>query len=56
MKVTVIVEYEIPELDALTDEDALAIEAAVCDSAPSCFIRGDDDMFFAREFSVEVKR
>lgn len=56
MKVTVIVEYEIPELDALTDADALAIDAAVSVALPFSFGRGEDDMFFAREFSVEVKR
>lgn len=56
MKVTVIVEYEIPELDALTDDEALAIEGAVACCLPGCFARGEDDMFFAREFTVEVRR
>lgn len=56
MKVTVIVEYEIPELDTLTDDEALAIEGAVACCLPSCFVRGDDDVFFASEFSAEVKQ
>lgn len=55
MKVRVVIEYEIPELDELTDSDAAVIENAVMCDVPGAFVRGEDDMFFAREFSVLVE-
>lgn len=54
MKVTVVIEYEIKELDVLTDEASLAIRAEVLRDVPTIFEFTDGSAFWAESFTVEV--
>jgi hypothetical protein len=55
MKVKVLIEYDIPCIDALTDEDKEVITQALSDQAPSAFEFYDGGVMLAESWTVEVQ-
>ena len=56
MKVRVVIEYDIPAIDVLSDEDVRIIEATLSEQVPSVFESGDGCAMFADSWTVEVQR
>lgn len=56
MKVRVVIEYDIPAIDVLSDEDVRVIEETLADRVPSVFEADDGCAMFADSWVVEVQR
>lgn len=56
MKVTVVIEYDIPAIDVLSDEDARLIETTLAEQVPSAFESDDGCVMMASNWAVEVQR
>ena len=56
MKVRVVIEYEIPAIDVLTDDDVQMIEQSVWEGAPQSFSSPDGAWLSAAGWTVEVQR
>lgn len=56
MKVRVVIEYEIPAIDALTDDDVQMIEQTIAMGAPSAFEADDGCTMLSSDWTVQVQR
>jgi hypothetical protein len=54
MKVKVLIEYDFPDMDSLTQNQLDTIENEVCMSVPGLFETGDDEAIISRGWSVEI--